>query len=95
MIDKAIKERREKALAAIKDIKWKIEPVEHDDYGDSQYKYHITYWLKGYCLWDDWLKSEPDESQVHNMIAEAIVDGKYSELFVDFLEEMEILEETE
>lgn len=89
MLDKVIKERREKALAVVDDIEWEVEPVECDDMGDPYYKYHIIYTLYGDYIWDDWFHNKPDSVQIHNTLLSSIKDGSLGDTIAGYLGEME------
>lgn len=84
-----IQERRELALGVTDQIDWEIKPVECDDYGDTQWKWHIMFYLvtdKGrYAVYDDYYRKRPDEVTIYNNMLESIKNGSMGDTIADIL----------
>lgn len=90
---KILEARREKALAYADEVEWEITEVPSDDYGDTQWKYKIVFYivLKGrrYDLYDDYYRVKPDEVQIYNNMLESIRDGYMGDNLADVISQTE------
>ena len=84
-----LREKRELALSVADQIEWELEPVECDDYGDDEWKWHIVFYLvtdKGrYVVYDDYYRKKPDDVVIYNNMLESIKDGSMGDNIVGIL----------
>lgn len=90
---KILETRREKALAYADKVEWEITEVPSDDYGDTQWKYRIVFYIvlkgKRYDLYDDYYRVKPDEVQIYNNMLESIRDGYMGDNLADVISQTE------
>lgn len=55
----------------IKQVGWEVEPVECDNYGDPDWRYHVVYKLNGTEVWDDYYRTRKDDVVFYNNMLEA------------------------
>lgn len=88
-----VEARRDKALAYADKVEWEITEVPSDDYGDTQWKYRIVFYivLKGrrYDLYDDYYRVQPDAVQIYNNMLESIRDGYMGDNLADVISQTE------
>lgn len=83
------KTRKEMALSMADQIDWRIEPVECDDYGDTGWRWHVTFVMdmdgKNYEVYDDYYREKPNDVTIYNNMLESIKDGSMGDTIVDIL----------
>ena len=81
--------RKEKALSVVDKIEWEVEAVECDDYGNKEWKWHVTFVmdLNGtrHELYDDYYRKKPNDMTIYNNMIECIKDGSMAERIEDVL----------
>lgn len=91
MFDEMNKNKLDLVLGVADDIDWDIYPVEHDDYGDTQWKwcvvFHLTLDGKSYELGSDYYREEPNDTQIYNDLLTVLKDGGMGEYVYDILKE--------
>ena len=82
-------ERYKLALSVIDDIDWDIYPVEHDDYGDTQWKWNVVFHIVldevWYELGSDYYRTQPNDREIYNNLLEMIKDGGMGDYIADIL----------
>ena len=90
---KIIEARHEKALAHADEVEWDITEVPSDDYGDTQWRYRIVFYItrngKRYDLYDDYYRAKPDGVQIYNNMLESIRDGYMGDTLADVISQTE------
>lgn len=88
-----VEARHDKALAHAKDVEWEITEVPSDDYGDTQWKYRIVFYIirngRRYDLYDDYYRVKPDDTQIYNNMLESIRDGYMGDNLADVISQTE------
>lgn len=84
-----IEGRKEMALSVADKIEWDVYPVECDDYGDTEWKWHVIFHMtindKWYDLYDDYYRKCPNDTTIYNNMLESIKDGSMGDRIADIL----------
>ena len=88
-----IEERIDKALDVADKVEWDVYPVESDDYGDTDWKWHVVFHITinntWYDLYDDYYRTLPDDVVIYNNMIESIKEGSMGERIADVLAQEE------
>ena len=88
-----IEERIDKALDVADKVEWDVYPVESDDYGDTEWKWHVIFHITindtWYELYDDYYRKLPDDVVIYNNMLESIKEGSMGERIADVLAQEE------
>lgn len=88
-----VEARHKRALAYADKVEWEITEVPSDDFGDTQWKYRVVFYivLKGrrYDLYDDYYRVKPDAVQIYNNMLESIRDGYMGDNLADVISQTE------
>lgn len=88
-----VEARRDKALACANEVEWEVTEVPSDDYGDTQWRYRIVFYItrngRRYDLYDDYYRVKPDEVQIYNNMLESIRDGYMGDNLADVISQTE------
>lgn len=93
-----IRTRREKAIEYADKVEWDINSVPSDDYGDTQWKYHIEYYIVingiRYDLGDDYFRVKPNATQAYNTMLSCLKDGMMGDVLADIITQTEHRDES-
>lgn len=85
--------RREEALACADKVEWDITEVNSDDYGDTEWKWRVDFYIfidgTRYDLDTDYYRVKPDDVVVYNNVLESIRDGAMGDTLSDVLSRTE------
>lgn len=85
--------RREIALEYADKVEWDINSVPSDDYGDTQWRYHIEYYIVingiRYELGDDYFRVKPNATEAYNTMLSCLKDGMMGDVLADIITQAE------